>query len=223
MSQTSDGRSTSDSQVSPLEVGLLNLQLSTLVNIDYDDGRNADVPVIDLLRKLLIVEKRSLVIIGEGNFTFSVAIAAMRGSWDGITATRYPPVHEQDNPEPQFAEVELENITYCISNGKLFINEDPSMIVQNIHKITLLPSPGADTWRFGVDGTNLPTNLRVQNTIVWFQCPWSTGDSEETGPLLLEFLEHMSSNQSSGDYVLIGIIYHFFPICEELSTPAFAW
>ena len=48
----------------------------------------------------------------------------------------YPPVHEQDNPEPQFAEVELENITYCISNGKLFVNEDPLMIVQNIHKIT---------------------------------------------------------------------------------------
>ena len=84
MSRPFDGRSTSDSQVTPLEAGLLNSQLSTMVNINYDDGKNAYVPVIDLLRRFLIGEKCSLVIIGEENFTFSVAIAAMCGSWDGI-------------------------------------------------------------------------------------------------------------------------------------------
>ena len=39
-------------------------------------------------KKLIIEDKKPLVLFGEANFTHAVAIAALReSSWDGITAT----------------------------------------------------------------------------------------------------------------------------------------
>ena len=48
--------------------------------------------VVNILEDLLVNSgdsRRDIVIVGEGNFTFSIALAALRGSsWNGILSTR---------------------------------------------------------------------------------------------------------------------------------------
>lgn len=165
------------------------------------------------------------MLLGEGNFTFSVAIASMRGSWKGITATHFL-VH----PQPQIATVQLEAISFCIRNGESMSSE-ASMIVERIHKIASLPLPDQGVLQLGVDTTNLPNDLEVKNKIVWFQCP-SSDLEHETDKLIQAFVQHMSTKQTSGDYLLIGIT-KFFPFVknyklhtllgDKLTGPAFGY
>ena len=55
---------------------------------------------------------RRHIVVGEGDFTFTLALAAMCGSWKGITSTCY-----EDRP-CDFAEVQLNTIEFCIKNGR---------------------------------------------------------------------------------------------------------
>lgn len=62
----------------------------------------------DILSQMLIVERRSVLFVGEGDFSFTVAFAALRAfnhregihAWSGITSTRYEPAGSED--EQQF-------------------------------------------------------------------------------------------------------------------------
>lgn len=74
--------------------------MSSHVWLDHrGDGKDDRVEKIDKLTKLLITEKKRVLIVGEGDFSFTVALAALRyesestlNIWEGITATRYEPV-----------------------------------------------------------------------------------------------------------------------------------
>ena len=151
---------------------------------------------------------KDVLLVGEGNFTFTVALAAIRGSWDGIVSTRYE-AETRYNPRPQFAEVQEECKEFCCSycNG-----ESLDTIQRYVNAVEMVkPPPNDEHWLFGIDATNTPEHLTIKGTVVVFQCPWRPiGDPNgTTATLITSFLEHMSTKQNVGDFALIGITKKF--------------
>ena len=158
--------------------------------------------------KEIVISNPEIVIFGEGNFTFSVALAALRGRWNGITTTKKEVV-----VKPDLWDVILECIEYCISNGRDLKDAD-STIVSNVKKIVDVKSFD-QTWHYqhGVDATT--TDMIVQNKVVWFQCPWIPQEDEgRTDTLVKRFIDHMGDLQATGDYLLIGITKCFPYVCN---------
>ena len=138
-----------------------------------------------------------------------MALACLRGSWDGITSTRYEPI-SHEHPEPQFSDVKVEASQYCIENGNVFGDASDAILSKATLVLHMRSPPRRDhTWKFGVDATNLPDDIDVRGKVVWFQCPWITREDEElamtTDGLVASFLEHMVDKQRPGDYALVGI------------------
>ena len=157
------------------------------------------------MKKLLIENKEDLVLFGEGNFTFSIAIAVLRqSSWEGMTVTCF----EKDK-HPFFCDTQLKAIEYVISNAKSDHSvankaaenmRDPSDILETIKRIlSLSPIPLFGTWISGVDATNIPGDLSVEGKVVWFQCPWG----HDPSTLIRVFLDHMV--EKGVNFVLVGI------------------
>ena len=97
----------------------------------------------DILTKLLIEERKSVLFVGEGDFSFTVAFAALRkaegqprnrGTWDGITATR----KEWNQPKPKFSNVLRVCKKECNSVNTTYLDE--------------LEEPPQDSWKYGIDG-----------------------------------------------------------------------
>ena len=80
-----------------------------VVWINYADCKWANVKVVNILEDLLVNSdsRRHIVIVGEGNFTFSIALAALRGSsWDGIISTARCHLDNLDScPDPLLEDV----------------------------------------------------------------------------------------------------------------------
>lgn len=154
-----------------------------------------------------LLTNNDILLVGEGNFTFTVALAAIRGGWNGIVSTRYEAVTGH-NPRPQFDKVQEECIEFCRKNGK---DGDEANISKCIEAIEKVEQPPKGTWLFGVDATKTPDDLPIQGKVVWFQCPWLPKDAfpRTSATLIEEFLQHMSVKQNEGDYVLIGITTKF--------------
>lgn len=180
------------------------LQLD-VIEIYYADSKCVRVKSLDILRRLLLSkgeDRRDVVLFGEGNYTFSVALATCRQSWDGITSTRYEP-NSCDHPEPQFSDVKVETSQYCIENGERLGDTDRT-VLSRVKLVLDLPRPPIGTWKFGVDATCIPEGLNVQGKVVWFQCPWSKEDVH-VHVLVAKFLNHMAEKQNTKDYALIGV------------------
>lgn len=138
-------------------------------------------PVIknNVLWDLLIKQRCPVLFVGEGNFSFTVAFAALRehesprksrssscGTWNGIIATRYEPVGESGKekvgskfvnckPAPILSDVK----TLCISEIKKNRSKlQRSDMDSNILKINALLD---DSWmvRYGVDACDIPQDL----------------------------------------------------------------
>ena len=188
----------------------LSLHEDSSITINYDDRKDAQVPEIKMLTKLLIDEKLAVVFFGESdNFTFSVGFATLRGSWNNITVTRYV----LPEAEPDFSDMKLQTIDWCIRNGKQ-LGDKSTEILRKIKAVLSLPS-GSLNWKIDaiVDATKIPASLDVRGKVVWFQCPWAKHE-HGIGALIEEFLQHMASKQSANNYVLIGIA-NFFPYVKE--------
>ena len=173
------------------------------IHINYEEHKDAYVqraPVEALFRN-----KNRILLVGEGNFTFTVALAAIRGSWNGIVSTRY----EADKPKPQFDRVKKECIKFCRCNGESLAIDDDT-IQKYVDAVERVEPPPTD-WLFGIDATDTPEHLTIKGTVVVFQCPWlPDGDRKGTpATLITEFLKHMSTKQNKDDYILIGISKHF--------------
>ncbi len=190
----------------------------SVISINWAARQNIDVPRVCMLKSFLVEGPQpDVVIFGEGNFTFSVAFAALRQSWKGITSTRFEAVSPVF-PEPQFREVQLEAITYCIRNAEIAFDftkelklEAKARTLDRVSEVLQLPYPDPQTWRFGVNATDMPQGLDVRGKVVWFQCPWvSRARSDQTTfGLISSFLTCMAGRQGAGDYVLIGIVTIF--------------
>ena len=167
---------------------------------------------LDMLRNLLVgtqyEERSDVVVFGEGDFTFSMALASCHGSWDGITSTRYEPISDE-MPRPAYSDVKEKTLRYSISNGRLF-SDASDVILSKAEKVLSLGIPPDGTWQFDVDATSIPRGLKVRRKVVWFQCPWVIRTraywGSNTGKLVADFLEHMSSKQRPDDYALVGIV-----------------
>ena len=150
--------------------------------------------------ELLILQNnpKDVVLFGEGNFTFSIALASLRRNGShGITATRYGV-----GALPQFDDVKKKAVTYCIHNGeKLGLSAERKL--RNILAVVAVPN-FSDTWRAGIDATKIPADLVVAGKVVWFQCPWSL----DPATLIQGFMEEMARKQRGGDYLIIGIANH---------------
>ena len=188
----------------------LSLHEDSSITINYDDGKDAQVPEIKMLTKLLIDEKLAVVFVGESdNFTFSLGFATLRGSWNNITVTRY----ELPEAEPDFSDMKLQAIDWCIQNGEQ-LGDKSTEILRKIKAVLSLPS-GSLNWKIDarVDATKIPASLDVRGKVVWFQCPWLRHENG-IGSLIKEFLQHMASKQSANNYVLIGIA-NCFPYVKK--------
>ena len=214
-----DTRSTGDLETNsleleiPMDIGASVASISDSLRIQYAPYGNANVPIVDILENLLIECMSEIVLFGEGDFTFSVAIAALRGqSWDGIISTSY----EARDTEPEFNLVKLKCVQNCAYiNGEEFMRSgeiEPETILGNIQAVLNLRQPPEGAWQFRIDATNIPNELTIRKKVVWFQCPWLPGtgneernDIERRFKLLRKFLQQMCCRQSQNDYVLIGI------------------
>ena len=206
-----------DNLASQLE-GLSTTQNNAVI-INYAAYGYAKVPLVEsgLLQDLLIGEKKAAtVFVGEKNFTFTVAIATLRKSWEGIISTRFENVSDYF-PEPQFGDVKLQCISNCISNSKAFSDENTDgATLKIIQQILNLQPPPAEVWHCGIDATSIPPNITVKGKVVWFQCPWvpNAHKDQRLFKLIHDFLSHVSGKQSQGDYVLIGIA-NLFPYSQN--------
>ena len=189
-----------------------------VILINHADNKNDTVARVTMVESLLT--EKNVVIVGEGNFTFTVVLAAIRNSWIGIVSTRYKPV-DDFNPKPDFDTVKQECLEFCRKNHQGNLREkgiayDDATVDNYVQAIKAVkkPSPEED-WLFGIDATATPDNLAIQGKVIIFQCPWvAQKDPGTPATLITSFLSHMSTKQNKGDYVLIGIAT-FFPYVKN--------
>ena len=176
------------------------------------------------LYKLLIEQRRNVLFVGEGNFTFTLAFAALRkycwysnpvkqDDWHGIVSTRYEyapgvlPANQSGAgvgvfppPDPKAVRrICLEN-----SNDKfpksLLLKDHPSPreIIESFSE-----SPG-DCY-CGIDARDIPPQLIPHKGVIWFQCPWSI----DPGQLIHDFLTKTAPKLFHEDsYICVGITKH---------------
>ena len=177
------------------------------ISINHASEQSDEVPRVTMVKSLLT--EKNVVIVGEGNFTFTVALAAIRNSWSGIISTRYESVDEC--PEPKFDTVKQKCIDFCHENQRNFMEEGIVYDHTNyIKAIEMVQQPPLGEWLFGIDATATPNNLVIRGKVVIFQCPWiPQGKPKTPATLIASFLSHMSTKQNEGDYVLIGITTYY--------------
>ncbi len=166
-----------------------------------------EVPHVDLLTKLLIKKRKSVLFVGEGDFSFTVAFAALRehkksrastvnpGTWDGIIATSY---EESKKPVPNFSEA----VRTCVHSRK---NAEIKQELEN------LPPAPCDSWIPNIDACHLINHCKElgdhQSEVIWFQCPWNAG-TMFIYSLIRSFLLSASHRIKSGSHVCVGITTH---------------
>ena len=174
-----------------------------------------EVPQIDVLTDLLIRERKSVLFVGEGDFSFTVAFAALReagrssssspdlnpGTWDGIVATRYESEHTK--PPSVFPEV----VDTCKKSCEEYHEEHGSTesLKKKIKKLKKLAPPPPESWKYNIDACHFKNHREelkgAKKDVIWFQCPWS-GDPHS---LIRSFLGSASHILQPGDHVCVGI------------------
>ena len=161
---------------------------------------NVSVPIANIVRDLVVNVQKTIYLVGEGNFTFTLAIVALRGSWHGITTTCLGKNTLLEN----FLETKIISFEWCIKNAKMLIGSDKIdkvKVFDGLEAILKVPRPDKINVEENVDCTTCTLN---DQNIVWFQSPWLL-DLEKIGQLLRDFLQNMNGHQKCHDYVLIGI------------------
>ena len=177
------------------------------LEINYADNQVAKIRTT-IVKTLILTERLDVVLVGEGNFTFTIALVALRGSWDGVISTC---LEENENVLlSDFYRIKLQSVDFCIKNCQ--DKKSPDVVISNIKNVLSVGEPH-DAYT-NVDGTRFlfSSYWRQGNrTIVWFQCRWAVS---RVDLLISNFLEHMSRQQATGDYVFIGIVT-FFPYIKK--------
>lgn len=157
-----------------------------------------------------------VVIIGEGNLSFSFALGAylmLDDPWDVIKTTVYEK-HVVEGFISKGREIAKKK---CKLNYRLLnAGHDPnaSDLIEKYERIDELPSLQMYT---GVNAVDLYATLPPEvlpfvtefEFCLWFQCPWvdyhSAGE-EGTFDLISKFLSSASQVQAPGNHVMIGIM-----------------
>lgn len=176
------------------------VECSLGINYEKDDDKYMYIFIrkIEMLQKLLMKNDpwTKILIVGEGNFTQTLALAVLRESPKGITSTQYEIRSQTDTVSAK---------TQCLEEAKTLAlkNANPECVkrIMDIawcmNELNIL---------FGVDATSAKSCdlSQYDSTVVWFQCPWSIM-WDDILPLITNFLKNMAKQQKPGDYVLIGI------------------
>ena len=64
------------------------------------------------IKEMILNERLDVVLVGEGNFTFTMALVSLRGSWKGIISTCL------EDQLFDFTVVKLSAVDFCIKNGR---------------------------------------------------------------------------------------------------------
>lgn len=190
---------------------------------------NPQRPVHDCMADIKVA--RNLLIVGEGDFTGTVALCAALGA-SAVTPRIVSTQYERSVP-PAFESVQVK----CVANGKVSgsgfslrmyreANETGGSVVE-------LTSDSAGLWLSGVDATNLRTSIvgsdfgsnsnatKVGDYLcgdaenaetrdpkfgaIWWNCPWFPEECNATDTILLRFLRSASEVQASGGKIFIGL------------------
>jgi hypothetical protein len=193
----------------------------------------SDVPRCNILVNKLIKERSSVLFVGEGDFSFTVAFAALRefeqpqmdkSMFDSITSTCCY--------AKEIKKVQLDRVVRrCISECKCLLgipsNEPASDIDQITEQIEVLQLSGSEKrfklqdkmvtltkklekdlsleLHYSIDGRSIPDCLLSNVEVIWFQCPWRLGGPHQ---LIIEFFEGLAEKISEGVLVCIGITTH---------------
>ena len=143
------------------------------ISMELQEG--LEVPQIDVLTDLLIRERRSVLFVGEGDFTFTVAYAALRkserassspifnpGTWDGIIASRYESEHKERKP------VFIEVLATC----RVTCNccDSPGTRRKKMQMLDELVPPPENSWKYGINAWHLTEFKHYCSDVIWFQC-----------------------------------------------------
>ena len=191
-------------------------------NIELYSGRQ--VKRQNCLYQLLIEQRKNVLFVGEGNFTFTLAFAALRkycwisnpiqlDDWQGIVPTRY-------ELTPGLSLVILQNLYGMHSFGVGVLDAPVPEVVrqtcianlcfplgqshgdyQSCLKILESFSPCLPECHFGINACDIPLRLIRHNCVIWFQCPWSL----DPGQLIYDFLINTAPKLVHDSYVCVGI------------------
>ncbi len=184
--------------------------------IDLNCDSMGLVQRIDLLTGLLTSDRKSVLFVGEGDFTFTVAFATLResekssrhnsasinnpGIWDGIISTRYESISDF-YPEPNFDSV----LRACKSEFRSNCRRWDDV---NRRVFDGMTPPGPyQSWQYGVNALHIPSLSALNPDVVWFQCPWLPG-SDSIYSFIHSFLRNTWEQIQPGKYVCIGITKH---------------
>lgn len=174
------------------------------------------VPEADLT-KLLIKERRSVLFVGEGDFSFTVAFEAYReseransttkinpGMWDGIISTRYESIQA-----PDFAFLKKR----CRDRYKG--SRESGEHIEVFDKMEIPPD---EAWECDIDAHSIPNRLMRKSEVIWFQCPWigrNKNPQNSTYKLIDTFLRNAGTSglnreeELSGFFICIGIVRRY--------------
>ena len=171
-----------------------------------------EMPKIDLLYDLLIKQNKGVLFVGECNFTFTVAFAALRKhekfstdlveqlaqldidpedinvDWKRIKTSRYESVSDNE-PALDLTKVK----SRCADNSSKRSKRFPD-----------LSDIPASSISYGVDPCAISPALVSGCDVVWFQCPWIQ-PRDKLPQLLQDFLLKNVESIPADTYVCIGI------------------
>ena len=188
------------------------------------------VPKINILYDLLIKQNKGVLFVGESNFTFTVAFAALRKhekfstdlveqlaqldidpkdvnmDWKRIKTSRYESVSDSE-PALDLTKVKLR----CVDDSRTYEKPfpDPLAVLRAIIDLADVP---ATRIGYGIDPCAISPALVSGCDVVWLQCPWIQPRTD-VAQLLQKFLLKNAKNIPCGTYVCIGII-NKFPYCK---------
>lgn len=191
-----------------------------MASLNHKPYFNDVVKLRNILTELLIENlPKKVLFVGEGDFTFTVAFAALRerarkkqsretweGVWDNIISTRYEP--EEDKEIPNLCGVK----DRCIESSIQYSRKEHKEMKVRDHILSL--PPVTRKWLSGCDARSIPP-LHVD--VIWFQCPWipASVSNNSTYALLSDFLLNLAENHALVDtYVCVGITTSFPYIIE---------
>lgn len=202
---------------------------------DVDSGRAKIVKISEEMSMALkhtdrgndplsIINKTGVVVIGEGNLSFTFALGAylmLDEPWDVIKST----IYEKSIKEGFIAKGRETTKKKCKLNFRLLHNgEDPhaSDLAEKHERIDELPPLQVHT---GVDAEKLYATLPPEvlpfltefDFCLWFQCPWVEyfhAGQESTFDLVGKFLSSAYEVQTPGSHVMVGIM-NIFPYVQE--------
>lgn len=192
-------------------------------------------PLVDrensILYEILIKDYKSVLFVGEGNFSFTLAFAAYRyaecthfhekfptgeyysnelfipaDTWSGITSTTY----KHDMPDSSFVKVNCiaSCADYAIYNSFQPDSFQPDRSRSIIELLRVFPNIPADVWLCEVDAENIHPELLINRQVIWFQCPWIPG-RQGIDLLVRNYLFNLAEQIDSGVLVCIGITKQF--------------